>query len=181
MSSCRRRRRMVGRPRLMRRSAWWVGWMVVVVACAARPSATVPAEFAGAAPAQGDAATVIADAARDHPVLADYVLYFQARAARAAGHAGAALESARRLVGSHPDSIWVGPAWLMAGQLEQAGGDLAGARASLTAARAALPAASGRWPSATLSLAEVEGASGEPAALELARELRRARPRGLAA
>src|SRR5207249_4956918 len=182
MSSCRRRRRMVGRPRVRRRSAWWVGWMVVVVACAARPSATVPAEFAGAAPAQGDAATVIADAARDHPVLADYVLYFQARAARAAGHAGAALESARRLVGSHPDSIWLGPAWLMAGQLQRAGDDLAGARASLAAARAALPAASARWPRATLSLAEVEGALGEPAAaLELARELRRARPRGLAA
>src|SRR5438128_12491808 len=50
------------------------------------------------------------------------------------------------------------------------------------AARAALPAGNGRWPRATRSLAEVEGASGEPpAALELARELRRARPRGLAA
>src|SRR5207253_835346 len=50
------------------------------------------------------------------------------------------------------------------------------------AACAALPAASGRWPRATRWLAEVEGALGEPAAaLELARELRRARPRGLAA
>src|SRR5213593_2543735 len=134
--------------------------MVVVVACAARPSATVHADVAAAAPTHGGAATGIADAARDRPVPAAYVLYFQARAARAAGHAGAALESARRLVGSHPDSIWVGPAWLMAGQLEQAGGDLAGARASLAAARAALPAASGRWPRATLSLAEVEGALG---------------------
>src|SRR5206468_2854482 len=115
-------------------------------------------------------------------LLGDSALYFQARAARAAGHAGAALESARRLVGSHPDSIWLGPAWLMAGQLQRAGDDLAGALASLAAARAALPAASARWPRATLSLAEVEGALGEPAAaLELARELRRARPRGLAA
>jgi len=166
----------------MRRSAWWVGGMVVAAACAARPSTPAPAELAAVAPAQAAAAQLVADAATEHPVLADYVLYFQARAARAAGHAGSALESARRLVGSHPDSIWVGPAWLMAGQLEQAGGDLAGARASLAAARAALPAASGRWPRATLSLAEVEGALGEPAAaLELARELRRARPRGLAA
>src|SRR5438094_277477 len=140
------------------------------------------AEDAAVGPAQGGAAQLVAGAAAEHPVLADYVLYFQARAARAAGHPDPALESVRRLVASHPDSIWVGPAWLMAGQLERAGGDLAGARASLTAARAVLPAASGRWPSATLSLAEVEGASGEPAAaLELARELRRARPRGLAA
>src|SRR5213593_2439049 len=172
---------MVRRPRLMRRSAWWVGGMVVAAACAARPSTPAPAELAAVAPAQAAAAQLVADAATEHPVLADYVLYFQARAARAAGHAGSALESARRLVGSHPDSIWVGPAWLMAGQLERAGGDLAGARASLTAARGALPTSSARWPRATLSLAEVEGALGEPAAaLELARELRRARPRGLA-
>src|SRR2546426_2095907 len=129
---------MVRRPRFMRRSAWWVGGMVVAAACAARPSAPAPAELAAAALAQGEAANLIGDVAREHPVLADYALYFQARAARASGHAGAALESARRLVGSHPDSIWVGPAWLMAGQLEQAGGDLAGARASLAAARAAL-------------------------------------------
>src|SRR5437879_6082953 len=80
---------MVRRPRLMRRSAWWVGGMAVAAACAARPAAP---------------------------------------------------------------------------------------------ARAALPAASGRWPRATLGLADVQGALGEPAvALELARELRRARPRGLAA
>ncbi|HUE31247.1 MAG TPA: transglycosylase SLT domain-containing protein [Verrucomicrobiae bacterium] len=156
--------------------------MAVAAACAARPSGTAPAELAAAAPAQGEAAELVADAARDHPVLADYALYFQALAARAAGRPGPALESARRLVSDHPDSIWVGPAWLMAGQLERSGGDLASARASLAAARAALPAASARWPRATLSLAEVEGALGEPgAALELARELRRARPRGLAA
>src|SRR5438034_6805731 len=146
LSSCRGIGRMVRRPRFMRRSAWWVGGMVVAAACAARPSAPAPAELAVAAPAQGGAATLVADAAREHPVLADYVLYFQARAARAAGHAGAALESARRLVGSHPDSIWLGPAWLMAGQLQRAGDDLAGARASLAAARAALPAASARGP-----------------------------------
>ena len=182
MSSCRAIGRVVRRPRFMRRSAWWVGGMAVAAACAARPSGTAPAELAAAAPAQGEAAELVADAARDHPVLADYALYFQALAARAAGRPGPALESARRLVSDHPDSIWVGPAWLMAGQLERSGGDLASARASLAAARAALPAASARWPRATLSLAEVEGALGEPgAALELARELRRARPRGLAA
>ncbi len=162
--------------------------MVAAVGCAAPPfdsrPATPPAELAAALAhgSPGEVAQLVADVARPHAALEDYVLYFQARAARAAGHASEALESARRLVGSHPDSIWVGPAWLMAGQLQRAGGDLAGARASLTAARAVLPAASGRWPSATLSLAEVEGASGGPAAaLELARELRRARPRGLAA
>jgi len=89
----------------MRRSAWWVGGMVVAAACAARPSTPAPAELAAVAPAQAAAAQLVADAATEHPVLADYVLYFQARAARAAGHAGSALESARRLVGSHPDSI----------------------------------------------------------------------------
>jgi soluble lytic murein transglycosylase len=163
----------------MRRSTWWVGGMLVAAACAARPSATAPAEIA--LPLDG-AANPIADAVRDHPVLGDYVLWFQARAARAAGQAGSALESVRRLVGSHPDSIWAGPAWLMAGQLERAGGDLAAARASLAAARTALPAGNPNWPRATLSLAEVESALGEPAdALALARELRRARPRSLAA
>src|SRR5439155_1953691 len=61
-------------------------------------------------------------------------------------------------------------------------GELAAARASLAAARAALPSGSSRWVRATLGLADVQGALGEPAvALELARELRRARPRGFAA
>src|SRR2546428_13594910 len=114
--------RMVRRPRLMRRSAWWVGGMGVAAACAARPSTPAPAELAAVASAQGAAAQLVADAAAEHPVLADYVLYFQARAARATGHAGSALESARRLLGSHPPSPWVGPAGLMAGPPAPAGG-----------------------------------------------------------
>src|SRR5207244_8205926 len=153
LSSCRGIGRMVRRPRFMRRSAWWVGGMVVAAACAARPSAPAPAELAAVSPAQGAAAQLVADAAAEHPVLADYVLYFQARAARVAGRADSALESARRLVGSHPDSIWVGPAWLLAGQLERAGGDPAGARASPAPARRALPGPGGRRPPAPGPLA----------------------------
>src|SRR5439155_580871 len=185
-SSCRGLGRVVRGPRLMRRSAWWVGLMVVAVACAAPPfdsrPETAPAAAGRAHGSLEQATRLVAAAARQHPVLEDYVLYLEARTARSAGRSTKALERARRLVATCPDSIWVGPAWLMAGQLEHAAGELAAARASLAAARAALPSGSSRWVRATLSLADVQGALGEPAvALELARELRRARPRGLAA
>ena len=170
----------------MRRSAWWVGWMVVTVACAAPPfdsrPETAPAAAGRAYGSLEQATRLVAAAARQYPVLEDYVLYLEARTARSAGRSTGALERARRLVATCPESIWVGPAWLMAGQLERAAGELAAARASLAAARAALPGGSSRWLRATLGLADVQGALGEPAvALELARELRRARPRGLAA
>ncbi|HYR96780.1 MAG TPA: transglycosylase SLT domain-containing protein, partial [Candidatus Binatus sp.] len=61
-------------------------------------------------------------------------------------------------------------------------GDPAGARASLIAARNGLRHGSDRWARATLLLAEVESQLGniEPA-LDLAHEVRRGRPRGLAA
>ena len=169
----------------MRRSAWWVGGMMVVAACAARPfGSRLVTASTQLLPARGpeELAALLAEGARQHPVLEDYVLYFQARAARRAGGVRDGLALARRLVADHPDSIWVGPAWLMAGRLERAQGDLAAARGSLAAARAALPAANTRWPRATLDLAETDAAMGDPtAALDLARELRRARPRSLAA
>src|SRR4029077_18441579 len=134
----------------------------LAAACAARLSgwrgspATAGAPTGGAGASLEQATLVVADAAREQPVLDDYVLYFHGRAAPRAGHPADALGSARRLIADHPDSIWVGPAWLMAGQLQRMGGDLAGARAALSAARGPLPTGSARWTAATLALAEVD-------------------------
>src|SRR5438094_505358 len=97
------------------------------------------------------------------------------------GHAepGEELLAPRRRGGEHEHRGMLRGA---SGAVKLPGQQAHGTPAAPHAALAVVRAASGRWPSATLSLAEVEGASGEPAAaLELARELRRARPRGLAA
>jgi peptidoglycan lytic transglycosylase len=125
---------------------------------------------------------LVESAARQHPVLGDYALYFRARAAAHAGHDGEVVEAVRQLLSEHEDSVWAGRARLLAGEVLQRKGDTAAARGWLTAARVALPEASPFWARATLRLARLEGESGDPAAaLELARGLRSGKTRGLAA
>jgi soluble lytic murein transglycosylase len=129
-----------------------------------------------------DASRLLSEAGERHPTLADYALYFRARAAASAGEPRDALAAIDRLLALDPDSIWAGPARLLAGELLRRGGDLGAARGWHAVARATLPSSSARWARATLVLAELEQQTGDPAAaLDLARELRRARPRGIAA
>ncbi len=178
----------------MRRSAWWVAGLFCAAACATKTpepgsaGRTPPAEpFAAAFVAleQGqtdEARALLAEAARRHPALDDYTLYFRARAAVRAHDRDAARESADRLLALHPDSVWRGATHLLRGELARAAGDLVGARDFLLAARDTTAAGGDRWARASVTLAEVEHELGETAAaLDRVREVRRSRPRGLAA
>jgi soluble lytic murein transglycosylase len=134
---------------------------------AARPAATLK---------------VIETAARQHPVLGDYALYFRARADAKAGNDREAVEAVEALVTQHPDSVWADRARLLAGQVLGRRGDAASARAWLAAARSGLTEPSPHWARATIDLAELEAKHGDPAsAVALATELRRSKTRGLAA
>src|SRR5437867_2208566 len=200
-----------GRGRLARcqvvgpRGAWYQGgvgrgvWgaLLVLAACLARPAhlapgarETVRAPYGEplasglAALAAGDgaeAARLFADAARRYPPLADYALYFGARAATAAGRRDDARDLLARLLSDHPDSVWKSRAALLAGALARAAGDLDGARAWLGTAHAGLPPGSDRWAWATVALAEIADRRGDrEQALDLARAGRRSRPHALA-
>ncbi|TMA70594.1 MAG: tetratricopeptide repeat protein [Deltaproteobacteria bacterium] len=187
------------------RGAWYHGrvgrgvWgaLLVLAACLARPAPLAPGAREGvrgprgeplasglAALVAGDgaeAAHLFADAARRYPPLADYALYFEARAAMSVGRGDDARDLLARLLADHPDSVWKSRAALLAGALARTAGDLDGARAWLGTARAGLPAGSDRWAWATVALAEIADRRGdhEPA-LDLARAVRRGRPHGLA-
>src|SRR5947199_368264 len=187
------------------RGAWYHGrvgrgvWgaLLVLAACLARPAPLAPGAREGvrgprgeplasglAALVAGDgaeAAHLFADAARRYPPLADYALYFEARAAMSVGRGDDARDLLARLLADHPDSVWKSRAALLAGALARTAGDLDGARAWLGTARAGLPAGSDRWAWATVALAEIADRRGdhEPA-LDLARAVRRGRPHRLA-
>src|SRR5206468_2600959 len=151
------------------RGAWYHGrvgrgvWgaLLVLAACLARPAPLAPGAREGvrgprgeplasglAALVAGDgaeAAHLFADAARRYPPLADYALYFEARAAMSVGRGDDARDLLARLLADHPDSVWKSRAALLAGALARTAGDLDGARAWLGTARAGLPAGSDRW------------------------------------
>jgi soluble lytic murein transglycosylase len=173
----------------MGRPVGWVVGLVVAAACATTApeprSGREPLGAGLAALKAGDldgAAALLADAARRYPVLADYGLYFQARAAARAGRPAVARDRAQRLLALHPDTVWRGAAYLLAGEVAADADDTMEGRDLLAAARAVLPPGSDRWARASLALAELEGRDGNPAAaLDLVRELRRSRPRSLAA
>jgi soluble lytic murein transglycosylase len=146
------------------------------VAVAQRPSAaptSAPASRLG---------RVIADAAREHPMLDDYVVHLRARAAQRAGERNDALAASRELVERHPDSIWVGTETLRIAELTRTTAHPDATAAWLESARHALPPGSSRWARATLLRAEEAYlVSDYPTAFDLARELRRSQPRSLAA
>jgi soluble lytic murein transglycosylase len=158
---------------------------VLAAGCSALKRAPLPsAPRADDAVAMRPAATLraIETAARQHPVLGDYALYFRARAAANAGRDREAVESVEALLAQHEDSVWAGRARLLAGQALRRRGDAVSARAWLSAARTALTEPSPHWARATLDLAELEAERGDPAsALALATELRQSKTRGLAA
>jgi TolA-binding protein len=157
-------------------------------ACAATPDPRSPilsVSFADT-PTGGSSAERTAllfeEAARRFPVLEDYALYFQARSALLSGRRARAREDGERLLDEIPDSIWTGATRYLLGALARGDGDLESARAWLVGARASLPHGHDTWVRASLVLAEVEHSlGGDPFALDLTREVRHDRPRGLAA
>src|SRR5262249_22256319 len=152
------------------------GWVVAAAACAAAPlsSRTAVQDAAPSNPLSsglvtlrggdpGRAARLLAEAGEIYPPLADYALYFRARASLGAGDPRAALELASSVAAGHPDSIWVGPAALLRAELLRAGGDHLGARAAFEDARAAVAQGSARWVRATLGVAEADERLGDSA------------------
>jgi soluble lytic murein transglycosylase len=176
----------------MGRSVGWVVGLVLTAACVATgpdtatgPEAPEPLA-AGLAALRGgrpdEASRLLAEARRRHPTLEDHVLHFEAEAAMRAGDPVRARATAQRLLALHPDSVWRGAAYFLAGEVARQANEPLAARDLLQAARAVLSPGTDRWARATLALAELEQEEGDQAAaLELAREVRRARPRGLAA
>jgi len=173
------------------RAAWWLAGSVVVAgACFTRPgrppatdapAAGEPLAAALAATDPDEAARRFADVARRYPPLLDYALYFGARAAARAGRIDEARAGAARVVTEHPDSVWRGRAALLAGELARDVGDRDAARTWLAAARDSFGKGD-RWTRATIALAELDDETGDAAgALDLARAVRRAAPRSLAA
>src|SRR5690242_12846993 len=100
----------------MRRPGGWVFCVVVVAACTvvrSRISSPAPAYdplTAGLTALQtgapGAAGKLFAEAGGRYPVLADYTLYFRARAAVRAGRPQEADGLMGSLLADHPDSIW---------------------------------------------------------------------------
>jgi soluble lytic murein transglycosylase len=173
-------------------SAGWVVGLVLAVACVSPSSRSesdsLPPEPLAAGFAAlgrrdyGEAAARFAEVSRRYPVLDDYALFFGARAAAQADRDADALADAQVLRDRHPDSVWVGPAMLLAGELLRTAGNPAEARGWLAAARDILPAGTPRWARATVGLAEIEYEAGESAAaLDLARAARQGAPRHLSA
>jgi soluble lytic murein transglycosylase-like protein/outer membrane protein assembly factor BamD (BamD/ComL family) len=110
------------------------------------------------------------------------VLYLRATSAAAREDADAAGSFARRLRTNHPDSIWIGPTALTVGRVRRRTGDLPGAAEWFAVARTSLPASDPRHALATLALAEIAHARGDDLdALELANQVRTARPKSLVA
>ena len=166
----------------MRRGVGWVLFVLGAAACAAAPGrSTAPARLSPARTSADRPRTALEDTAAREPVLADYALYFRARAAADTRPADA-VALARELVSSHPDSIWVGRARLLEGELFRGSADLGAARGAFDAASAALPSGSPWWLRAMLERAETAAALGDAeGALDVAHEIRRVAPRGIAA
>jgi soluble lytic murein transglycosylase-like protein len=158
---------------------------VFVASCASRPGVPRPPAEPAAPPraaAQADAlAARFGVLAAEHPALADYAAWFRLRAALRARDLDAARVTADEVLALRP-TVWEGPATLAMGLAERRAEEPERARAWLELARLANRPGGEAWTRAALALAEAESARGEAErALALADEVRRARPRGLAA
>jgi soluble lytic murein transglycosylase-like protein len=171
----------------MRRASagWVVAAMMVVAACmlgrrerfggAAGYDTT---SSAWAAPARR--ATPLLALIRDRPELEDLTLYLLARDAARSGDVATATAHVTALGERHPDSIWLGGARLLVGQLHRQTGDLDGAREWLESARRSLEGDRERASVCTLALGEIAHLRGDDvSALELARAVRGAHPHGI--
>jgi soluble lytic murein transglycosylase len=166
--------------------AWWVvGFAVLGASCGPPrlgPSSTIEREPSSAWVARARRPSALLTTVRNRPELGDLVLYLEAREAARRGDDVAAVAHVTTLGERYPDSIWLGGARLVAGQVRRAADDLDGADSWLTTARDAVPPKSARWITATLALADVAHLRHDDArALELVRAARAARLDGVAA
>jgi soluble lytic murein transglycosylase len=179
---------------MRRRSACWVAVLVMAAGCP-RPESTIDATRAPRGAATPEAANTAAHReagpsglalpaklteAASHPELGDLALYLRLRTGAAANDAGETATLTRDLLERFPDSIWSGRAQLDLGRVRRRTGDLRGARDSFAAAVTKLPAGDREALIATLSEAEIDRELGDgDEALDLAENLRDAKPRGL--
>jgi soluble lytic murein transglycosylase len=179
---------------MRRRSACWVAVLVMAAGCP-RPESTIDAARGprGAATPEAANTAVHREAgpsglalpaklteAASHPELGDLALYLRLRTAAAANDAGETATLTRDLLERFPDSIWSGKAQLDLGRVRRRTGDLRGAHDSFAAAVTKLPAGDREALIATLSEAEIDSELGDgDEALDLAEDLRDAKPRGL--
>ncbi|MCW5889629.1 MAG: transglycosylase SLT domain-containing protein [bacterium] len=138
---------------------------------------------ASAAPRQATSArSPLLAAVRQRPELGDLALHLRATQAAARDDADTASSFARRLRANHPDSIWLGSTAVTVGRVRRRTGDLPGAAEWFVLARSRLAGSDPRATLATLGLAEIAYARGDDAdALDLASQVRTARPKSLAA
>jgi soluble lytic murein transglycosylase len=179
---------------MRRRSACWVAVLVMAAGCprpestidatrgprgAATPGAANTAVHREAGPS-GLALPAKLTEAASHPELGDLALYLRLRTAAAANDAGETATLTRDLLERFPDSIWSGRAQLDLGRVRRRTGDRRGAHDSFAAAVTKLPAGDREALIATLSEAEIDSELGDgDEALDLAEDLRDAKPRGL--
>src|SRR4029453_16153581 len=170
------------------RSPCWA--VVLVVAAGGRAMAQVPAatpvetrpEGSGMtpAPAQQLALPARLASAAGHPDLPDLTLFFALRNAAAALDVARTTALAQTLLERYPDSIWAGRAQLDVRRVRLRTRDPGGAQKWLDAAADAIPDDDGAGPIVALERAEVAHELGDDeGALEVAAELRDARPGGL--
>jgi peptidoglycan lytic transglycosylase len=170
------------------RSPSWA--VVLVVVAGSRAIAQVPAatpletrqERSGMTPAPAQPIVLPARLARAAalPDLPDLTLFLSLREAAAGRDVAGSTALAQTLLERHPDSIWAGRAQLDVGRVRRRTNDLEGAQKWLDAAADAIPDGDIAVPVVTLERAEVAHELGDDEeAIELAAELREAKPGGL--
>jgi soluble lytic murein transglycosylase len=166
----------------VRRASLAAGLLAVIAGCVVR-SPTSPTVDAGRDAASRQAAPA-ARPALDRATsanLGDLALLWQARDAQSVGDLDAVREAAATLAERHPDSVWAGDVYLLAGLAARRQGNLAEARHWLADALPRLDDTSAQWRRAAIALAETSArVEDDPTALRLARSLREKHPRGVA-
>src|SRR5437879_783593 len=118
----------------MRWFGCWVVSLILSGGCTTAPREPRPARLAAAtgeplaagiaAVEYDEADRLFTEAERRYPALADYTLYFRARAAVRAGKFTDALQLSEHLLDANRESVWAGAARLLAGRLVRQQGDL---------------------------------------------------------
>jgi soluble lytic murein transglycosylase len=164
----------------VRRATWAAGLLIAITGCVVRNPSPTPVPPSGSARAGTPAARPVLDRATS-ATLGDLTLLWQARDARLAADPGAVRRAAATLADHHPDSVWAGEVYLLAGLAAMKLGDLGDARHWLADALPRLDEQSPQWRRAVIALAEASARlNDDGTALRLARSLREKHPRGVA-